>query len=142
MFLDGHKFHLSYHLSKLCSQSQIILITLPPNTTHMMQVLDVAIFHPVKQGCSVSVHEWRMTKLLEEDEPLTKFNFAPLLKKVLDQIMKKATIVNGFRACGLFPYNPDAVDCTKIENTMKPPKIWTPFVLGLTIAVWDFLNHS
>lgn len=67
MFLDGHKSHLSYHLSKLCSQSQIILIALPPNTTHMMQVLDVAIFNPVKQGWSVSVHEWCMTKLLEED---------------------------------------------------------------------------
>lgn len=74
----------------------------------MMQVLDVATFNPVKQGWSVSVHEWCMTKLLEEDEPLTKFNFAPLLKKVLDQTMKKVTIVNGFRAYGLFPYNPDA----------------------------------
>lgn len=89
MFLDGHKSHLSYHLSKLCSQSQIILIALPPNTTHMMQVLDVAIFNPVKQGWSVSVHELCMTKLLEEDEPLTKFNFAPLMKKLLDQTMKR-----------------------------------------------------
>lgn len=60
-----------------------------------------------------------MTKLLEEDQPLTKFNFAPLLKKVLDQTMKKATIVNGFRACGLFPYNPDTVDYTKKEITRK-----------------------
>lgn len=50
MFLDGNSSHLTYHLSKFCNDHDIILITLFPNATHLLQPLDVAIFKPLKQG--------------------------------------------------------------------------------------------
>lgn len=96
MFLDGLKSHLTYHLSLLCSQNEIILIVIPPNTTHVMQPLDVAVFHPVKDCWAETVHSWRMTKLGEE-EMVTKFNFAPLLQGVFDKSMKQTTIANGLK---------------------------------------------
>lgn len=61
VFMDGHKFHLTYHLSVFCARYKIILIALPPNCTHVLQPLGVAVFHPVKQECASSVHksgEW------------------------------------------------------------------------------------
>lgn len=33
--------------------------------------------------------------------------------------MKRTTIVNGFRACGLFPFDPKAVDYSKLEITKE-----------------------
>lgn len=120
MFLDGHKSPLTYHLSLLCSQNEIILFAIPPNTTHVMQPLDVAVFHPVKDCWAETVHSWRMTKLLVEEEMLNKFNFAPLLQGVFDKSMKQATIVNGFKNCGLSPFNPDAVDFIKLDITKRP----------------------
>nr|CAI5845243.1 unnamed protein product [Callosobruchus analis] len=48
VFVDGHSSHLSLSLSNLCRENGIILICLPPNTTHLLQPLDVAFFYPLK----------------------------------------------------------------------------------------------
>lgn len=44
VFLDGHASHLSLSLSTFCREKFIILVCLPPNSTHIMQPLDVAFF--------------------------------------------------------------------------------------------------
>lgn len=49
IFLDGHRSHLTLHLSRFCRNNEIILIALYPNSTHIMQPLDVAVFGPLKQ---------------------------------------------------------------------------------------------
>ena len=49
VFLDGHISHMSYCLSAFCKQQQIILCCLPPNATHILQPLDVAVFAPLKK---------------------------------------------------------------------------------------------
>lgn len=47
-FVDGHKSHLTMEFSQFCETNGIILYSLPPNTTHMMQPADVAVFKPLK----------------------------------------------------------------------------------------------
>lgn len=56
VFLDGHKSHSTYNLSSLCADHEIVLVALPANCTHIMQLLDVAVFRPVKKGWSDAVH--------------------------------------------------------------------------------------
>lgn len=60
MFLDGHKSHLTYYLSKFCREHKIILISLPPNATHFMQPLDVSVFGPLKRTWAQEVQNWRL----------------------------------------------------------------------------------
>lgn len=112
LFLDGHSSHLTYHLSKFCSDKQIVLVALYPNSTHVLQPLDVAIFKPLKQSWSRKVHDWRMKHCHEH---LTKYIFAPMLKEVLDQSLKEKTVQNGFRKCGLFPWDQNAVEYSKLD---------------------------
>lgn len=50
LFLDGHSSHLTLNLSKFCKEHEIILIALPPNSTHIMQPLDISFFHPLKSA--------------------------------------------------------------------------------------------
>lgn len=88
VFIDGHKSHMAYHLSEFCSKNKVVLVSLPPNCTHVIQPLDVAVFHPVKVSWAKAVHEWRMSK---DGERLSKFNFPVLLKTVLDKSMKEET---------------------------------------------------
>lgn len=45
LFLDGHVSHLTQPLSEFCHSHQIVLIVLPPNTTHFMQLMDVCFRH-------------------------------------------------------------------------------------------------
>lgn len=110
LYVDGHRTHLTYELSKLCEGLKIILICLYPNSTRILQPADVSIFKPLKTGWQKAVLNWRKKNI---DKKLTKCCFAPILKDVVDQCINKNTIINGFRTCGLQPFNPDAIDYSK-----------------------------
>lgn len=109
LFLDGHKSHLSLELCTFCIEKQIILYCLPPNSTHIMQPCDVSIFRPLKVSWKKIVRSHKQ----ESGKTITKANFVSLFKIAFEESSKKETITNGFRACGLFPFNPDAVDYSK-----------------------------
>ena len=47
LILDGHTSHLSTAVIRFCIASKIILLCLPPHTTHLLQPLDVGIFAPL-----------------------------------------------------------------------------------------------
>lgn len=47
-FLDGHSSHLTLHLSNFCVENEIEIIALPPNSTHILQPMDLAVFRPLK----------------------------------------------------------------------------------------------
>ncbi|KZC10577.1 hypothetical protein WN55_00329 [Dufourea novaeangliae] len=36
LFIDGHDSHLTLHLSRFCSEHNIVLVTLHPNATHII----------------------------------------------------------------------------------------------------------
>ncbi|GBN09300.1 hypothetical protein AVEN_89322-1, partial [Araneus ventricosus] len=48
LFMDGHSSHLSLHLSTFCMAHGIELVALLPNATHLLQPMDVAVFHDLK----------------------------------------------------------------------------------------------
>lgn len=114
MFLDGHVSHLTYNLSKFCSENGIELIALYPNATHILQPLDVSVFGPLKKAWASAVHAWRMAN---SGDPLNKYQFAPLLSDTIKNNVLKDNIKNGFRVCGMYPWNPDAVDYSKCITT-------------------------
>lgn len=59
LFVDGQKSHLTYELSKLCSDLEIILIALDVISTRILLPADVAAFRPLKMGWKRGVFEWR-----------------------------------------------------------------------------------
>ena len=106
-FLDGHASHLSYHLSKFCEEHDIILVALYPNSTQYMQPMDVAVFHTLKQAWIEKVNDWRIKN---QQAVLTKVNFAKVLKEALDEKVTDKILRNGFRKCGLYPWDPSVVN--------------------------------
>jgi len=59
LFFNGHKNHLTFQLSELCSNLSIILIALYPYSIRILQSADVAAFRPLKSGWKRGVCEWR-----------------------------------------------------------------------------------
>lgn len=108
-FLDGHKTHLTYEVSKLCTELKIELVALYPNATRILQPADVAVFRPVKSAWKETTREFRQNS----GQVITKVNFAPVLEKALKKSIKAQTLINGFKACGLVPFDPNAVNYTK-----------------------------
>ena len=48
VFADGHKSHLSPETANFCASNGILLVALYPNSTHMLQPLDVSVFKSLK----------------------------------------------------------------------------------------------
>ena len=80
--------------------------TLIPNTTHILQPLDVAVFRPTKIVWRSILNNWRMesrsTGCIPEDA------FPQLLSRVYNKL-ENSNLVFGFAACGLVPLNREKV---------------------------------
>lgn len=123
-FVDGHVSHMTHHLSKFCSANGIELFALFPNSTHLLQPMDVAVFRPLKNAWKKEVRNWRMEN---SGNKFQKHNFGNVFKKCLTTISHE-TLKNGFRRCGLCPFNVDNVNFEKVssrnlENKQNPENI-------------------
>lgn len=110
VFLDGHASHLTMHLTNFCKANGIILVCLYPNTTHILQPLDVAFFFPLKSKWREMVRMWRYE---HDGAEIRKQDIPANLNKLLADPTFPAAITAGFKVCGLYPFNADAVDYKK-----------------------------
>lgn len=95
----------------------VILFVLYPNSTRILQSADVADFCPLKSGWKKGVFEWRKKTIICIRQYQNK-DFAPILSKVIEETVKTDTLINGFKACRLFPWNPDKIDYRKYLGKM------------------------
>lgn len=109
LFFDGHSSHLSLQLSKFCRKNGIILVTLPPNATHILQPLDVTVFGPLKNNWKRVLERYKLSKKVEP----RKCHVLPILDEIFKESNFKENLKKGFETCGLRPLNPDNVDYTK-----------------------------
>jgi hypothetical protein len=84
-------------------------IFLPPNSTHLTQPLDVAVFAPMKRKWREVLNKFKGSKKGKGSIP--KDEFGGLLKAMLDAgvVNNAHNIRAGFAACGIFPLNVDRV---------------------------------
>ncbi|XP_045492332.1 tigger transposable element-derived protein 1-like [Colias croceus] len=119
LLVDGHKSHMSLALSTMCEKLQIILYALPPNTTHILQPADVSVFAPVKTYWKSTVRKF-LSKPENFNSAVTKTNFCTLLNDVLKHPNMSDNIKNGFKRCGLYPFDANSPDYTKcVRNTLE-----------------------
>lgn len=110
---DNLASHINSDVIKACRENQIEFVCLPPNSTDKLQPLDVAVFAPLKD-------HWRavLTQFKVQNPTLagiSKANFPPLLKKVLDKANLGNHLPNGFKTCGLFPVDIEKA-CRRIPS--------------------------
>lgn len=112
---DGHNSHLTYNTVKEAIQNQIIIMCLPPNTSHALQPLDVGVFKSVKASWRIILTDWfRDSRLKTVDKAVF-----PLLLKKLWACLNPSHAVNGFRGSGLLPVNRSAVDHRVLAETSR-----------------------
>ena len=71
LIFDGHYSHISLDLIKTARASNIQLICLPPNTTHLLQPLDVGLFSVLKK-------KWRnILKVISMKQKVAKLQRKP-----------------------------------------------------------------
>ncbi|XP_055714403.1 uncharacterized protein LOC129808656 [Phlebotomus papatasi] len=113
LYLDGHSSHVTLELSKFCREKGIELIRLYPNATHLMQPLDTAFFAPLKIQWTKALCKWKMSN---DWTKLKRRSVAKILVEALKHLNLKGIAENGFRGCGLLPFNADAIKREKFLN--------------------------
>ena len=114
LLLDGHSSHYQPDLIRFAKDHNIILFCLPPHTTHESQPLDTAVFGPLKRNWQSACHEYMQSN---PGKVVTKYQFSALLNKAWMLTMTPSNICSGFRRCGVYPFNPNAIDCSLTSSS-------------------------
>ena len=117
LIVDGHSTHLTLDTVDLAWSNQVILLCLPPHTTHALQPLDVSVFKSLKNNFYKSVRAFCFVK---RNFTVSKREFAAVVKEPFEKAFSMTTIKNGFAKTGIFPFNPNAIDKSK----MKPSECY------------------
>jgi len=105
LLLDGHESHCTLEFIDFCVQKKIILLVLPPHTTHLLQPLDVVIFSLLARYYSAEIEEHSR----EKHYWLEKKDFIIYYQNARKKTLRESNIHSAWRATGLMPYNPQSV---------------------------------
>jgi len=88
---------------RLCLENKVILLYLPPHSSHVLQPLDLSIFAAMK-----ALYHKALRRISKGDlSRVTKAQFIAIYFEVRPQAMSKRNIESGWRKSGIYPLNVD-----------------------------------
>ena len=118
LLVDGHSSHCTPDVIQIARENNVILLALAPHTTHLCQPLDVAVYRSFKIHLSKVV---KIGQALRGDLWISKSNVARIIKQPFEASMTMQNIKSGFRKCGIYPFNPNAIDKSQLfRNKLIP----------------------
>jgi len=106
LIVDGHDSHNFLELIDVAVENQIHIIELPAHTSNWLQPCDRTVFGPLKTAYRKACEE------LTTGFPgslVSRASFCGLLQKAWSESVIASNIKSGFRACGIYPFCPDAI---------------------------------
>ena len=78
LLLDGHSTHYTPEVTRAAAEQGVVMLCLPPHTTHAIQPLDVSFFKSLKAHWSTACHQYIVDN---PDHVVTTFQFSALFKE-------------------------------------------------------------
>jgi hypothetical protein len=97
LIFDDHDSHCSVEVVNLAKKNSIILLTIPPYTSHKLQPLDRSVFGLYKTYYNAACKDWMNTHL---GTPITIYEVAELCGKSYPLAFDPVNIQVGFRGHG------------------------------------------
>ena len=113
LYVNGHASHVTFPLVQFCKQNSVKIISLYPNATCVLQPLDIAFFHPLKDLWKIEIDEFRR---IIGFQPFQKEDSAPILKMAIDKLNLREIMKNSFATCGLYPFSPKNFNYKSLED--------------------------
>jgi hypothetical protein len=133
LILNGHESHHSLEFQELCKEHNIYTLCMPPHSSHLLQLLDVGCFSPLKRAYSREVESLMRNHI----NHITKLEFLPAFKAAFDRSFTPVNVCSAFRGAGLVPLQPETV-LSKLDVKITTP---TPSA-ALTEALWEARTPS
>ena len=105
LICDGHDSHVTPEFILHCMFHNIVLLVLPPHTSHVTQPLDLCIFGPFKQHMTAELQGI----ISMEVARLHKVEWLSAYARARKQALRKENILSAFSTAGLFPFSPQKV---------------------------------
>lgn len=132
LILDGHNSHTTLKFLMHAQKHNIIVLCLPPHTTHRLQPCDYGVFRPLTKAWGEQVDLVRKAHY-----EITKHTFLAYYAAARIKVMTFQIITSAFESCGIVPYNPDVVT----KNDLAPAAITsTQYIPLIPIELPSFLE--
>ncbi|APA10757.1 hypothetical protein sscle_06g055270 [Sclerotinia sclerotiorum 1980 UF-70] len=116
LVLDGHESHKSPAFQEYCKEHNIILLSLPPHSSHLTQPLDIGCFGPLKRSYSRQIENFIKAHITH----ITKTEFFQAFKAAYIEAISISNGKAGFRGARLIPFNPEIV-LSKLDIRIRTP---------------------
>jgi hypothetical protein len=100
LILDGHSSHSTPEFDQYCTENNIITLCMPPHTSHLLQLLDVSCFSPLKHAYGHKIQELARQGVYYID----KIDFDTIYTQIWLRVFTEQNIKAGFEATVLIPY--------------------------------------
>jgi hypothetical protein len=135
LILDGHGSHVTKEFIDYCDRHRILLMVLPPHSTHTLQPLDVVLFKPLSQA-----YFNELTSYLHKTQgliPIEKGDFFPLFWSAWISTFTESLILKAFEATGIWPMDANVI-LRRFGSTPEPERISSS---GLSDHDWRKLDR-
>ena len=105
LLCNGHNSHISANFIAHCMDHNIVLLVMPPYTSHLIQPLDISIFGPLKTYLACKTDFFLQTGL----SWLLKHKWVQCYHAACLYAFQPANIASGFRLAGLIPFLPNTI---------------------------------
>ena len=103
LILDGHGSHRIPKFDYFCTEHSIIVLCMPPQSSYLLQSLDIGCFASLKRSYRKQVE----ANIQFEINYMNKLKFLALYNIACMKALNANNICQGFVTTGLVPYNPD-----------------------------------
>ena len=109
LILDNHEAHISLAAIDMAKENGVVLLTMPPHTSHRLQPLDVCCFKPFKTAYAQAMENWMRSNL---GKTITIYEIPEFVAHAQLHGLTAKNILSAFQSTGIFPYNRDLFDET------------------------------
>ena len=116
LILDNHESHMSLEFRSFCEENNIVLLWMPPRSSHLLQLLDVGYFSPLKTAFSKQNQSLIGNRIFH----VKKEDFLATFQTAFLATLIRTNIQAGFRGSGILPFNPEAV-LSELDPILRSP---------------------
>ena len=106
LLLDSHHSHETLSLLEAAKQNDIIIMAIPPHTTHYLCPLDRTVFGPFQRSYDSVCSDFMSAK---PENIISKATIAPLIASAHDKAFTRRNIVSGFESTGICKFDAMAI---------------------------------
>jgi hypothetical protein len=135
--MDNHLTHTTLKVFDFCKENGIVVVSLPPHTSHRMQPLGVTFYGPLKSAYN---QEYGVFLKINSYKQNLQDNLASLFTTAYSRVAAIEKAVKGFQSTGIFPFyknifhdedfSPPNEDASIPGNVTPPQDIHRPSTLG------------